>query len=228
MADAPARFVVSCEHAARGVPPEYARLFEGHEGVLDSHEGYDRGALDLARHLATALGAPLIWCETTRLLIDCNRSETNPKVFSRFSRGLSADERERLLAQAHRPHRDRVRKAVAQALERADGRPVLHLACHSFTPVWKGRESDVDVGLLHDPRRGAEARFCKAWRQGLATAAPKLRARLNRPYRGWTDGLCTTLRAEFPPTYLGIELEVNQDLEPGVLWGPLMAGLAFC
>ena len=221
----PVCFVVSCEHAARGVPPEHAHLFADEPGVLDSHRGYDRGALDLARHLATALGAPLLWCGTTRLVVDCNRSEDNPQVFSRRTRSLDAAAREGLLATVHRPHRERVRRAVADALARAGGRPVLHLACHSFTPIWKGRERDVDVGLLYDPKREAETAFCRAWQRGLATAAPGLRVRRNRPYRGWTDGLCTTLRNEFPATYLGVELEISQALEPGTLWGPLMAGL---
>lgn len=225
---APAAFVVSCEHAARGVPAQVAHLFKEAGEVLDSHKGYDRGALDLARHLATALGGPLIWCGTTRLVVDCNRSEANPKAFSPYTRGLSHEAKEHLLDTVHRPHWTAMRRAVADALARAGGGPVLHLACHSFTPLWRGRERDVDVGLLYDPKREAEKAFCRAWQRGLATAAPNLRVRRNLPYRGWTDGLCTALRKEFPTAYLGIELEISQALEPGTLWGPLMAELAAC
>jgi hypothetical protein len=46
-----------------------------------------------------------------------------------------------------------------------------------------------------------------------------MKVHLNRPYRGWTDGLTTSFRAEFPPTrYLGFELEVSQALVPVDPW----------
>ena len=82
--------------------------------------------------------------------------------------------------------------------------------------MWKGKRRDVDIGLLHDPRRPAEAAACRRWRAELARLEPALRIRLNRPYRGWTDGLCTTLRSRFPwGRYAGIELEVNQRFPLG-------------
>jgi hypothetical protein len=46
--------------------------------------------------------------------------------------------------------------------------------------------------------------------------APHLRVKKNYPYRGWTDGLTTTLRGKFPARrYVGIEIEVNQALALG-------------
>ena len=45
----------------------------------------------------------------------------------------------------------------------------------------------------------------------LQGALPDLRIDMNEPYSGVSDGLTTTLRAEFPRSrYLGIEFEVNQ------------------
>jgi predicted N-formylglutamate amidohydrolase len=74
-----------------------------------------------------------------------------------------------------------------------------------------GRTRAVDVGLLFDPRRAAEAALARAWRDALATGGPPLRVRFNRPYRGTADGLTTTLRRQFADgAYLGLELEVNQ------------------
>lgn len=48
-----------------------------------------------------------------------------------------------------------------------------------------------------------------------ATRMAALRVHLNRPYRGWSDGLTTMLRTELDATrYVGIEVEVSQALEP--------------
>ena len=74
----------------------------------------------------------------------------------------------------------------------------------------------TDVGLLFDPARTAEERFCRALRAALQRELPELKIDMNEPYSGVSDGLTTTLRAEFPKTrYLGIEFEVNQRLARG-------------
>jgi len=69
---------------------------------------------------------------------------------------------------------------------------------------------EVDVGLLYDPARAAERKFCDGWARDLKRAAPELRVRKNRPYRGAADGFTTYLRRKLGPRYLGIELEVSQ------------------
>jgi hypothetical protein len=64
---------------------------------------------------------------------------------------------------------------------------------------------------LYHPRRPFEAEVANAIARQTRAFAPTLRVRRNYPYRGWTDGLTTTLRSRFPATrYAGIELEVNQ------------------
>ncbi len=93
---------------------------------------------------------------------------------------------------------------------------MVHLAVHSFTPVLKGVERMVDVGILFDPERAFERRVAGRWRAALAERDPELRVRFNEPYDGRSDGLTTTLRSTFDagegPDYAGIELEVNQAL----------------
>jgi predicted N-formylglutamate amidohydrolase len=81
---------------------------------------------------------------------------------------------------------------------------------HSFTPVLAGEVRTCDIGLLYDPRREAEGKFAEAWRKGLAERLPGFRIRKNYPYRGAADGFTTYLRKQFPRSYLGIELELNQ------------------
>ena len=200
------RLLLTCEHAGNRVPSGYQRLFAGREPVLRSHRGWDPGALLVARGLARALRAPLLFTETTRLLVDPNRSAHNPAVFSEITRRLSRDERERLLARHHRPHRDRVRASI-----RAFPGATLHVAVHSFTPRWQGTLRRFTVGLLYDPGRPRERSLAMQWQRELRQHLGRHEVRRNAPYRGDADGLTTALRREFGGgRYLGLELELNQ------------------
>ena len=204
------RLVLSCEHASNAVPRAYAQLFRGWGSVLASHRGYDLGALPVARALARALRAPLFATPVTRLLVDVNRTRGHFALFSERSRALPELEREGLLARYHAPHWRRVRDAV----DSRDGEArVVHIGVHSFTPVWNGAPREIDVGLLYDPARPAEAAFCEAWARALRAAEPSLRVRRNAPYRGVSNCLPTALRRELPAArYLGLELEMSQAL----------------
>jgi predicted N-formylglutamate amidohydrolase len=201
--------VLSCEHGGNRVPPALQGLFRGRARWLASHRGWDPGALAAARALARASGAPLLATTISRLLVDANRSPSNPAVFSEVTRGLAPEQRARLLERYHRPHWARVREALRAAGAR--GLPVLHVAVHSFTPRWRGESRRFEIGLLYDPRRGGERALAGAWQRRLRALDPGLRVRRNAPYRGAADGLTTALRRELPASrYLGIELELAQ------------------
>lgn len=224
----PVRLVFSCEHGGADVPARYAHLFESASArqALASHRGWDEGAADLASALAQSFGAPLVVQRATRLLVECNRSSDHPRLWSEFSRDLSPVEKERVLFEYWSAHRDAVRRVVA---DQGPGL-VVHLGIHSFTPIWKGRARDTDIGLLYDPARHKEGRIARAWRNALQQHPGSVDCVIhrNRPYRGWTDGLVTTLRGEMPESrYAGIELEVSQALMPatGTLIDALTVGL---
>lgn len=204
-------FLVSCEHGGNRVPARYRPLFRGHEDLLDSHRGYDPGALALARGLAAALGAPLVVSTVSRLLVDLNRSPHHPRLFSAATRGAPAGVRAEILERHYLPYRDEVERRVEAEASR--GRRVVHVSAHSFTPRLNGVERTADVGLLYDPSRPGESALCAAWKAALRELAPHLRVRRNYPYAGKADGLTTHLRRRFPPrAYAGIELEVNQAI----------------
>lgn len=202
-------FLVSCEHASNAIPQAYAEAFAGARQLLDSHEGYDAGALQMGRELARALGAPLVAAQASRLLIDLNRSPDNAGLYSAVSRALDAETRRRIRDAYYLPYRRRVQATIERCLRA--GERVIHLSSHSFTPELHGVVREADVGLLFDPERAGEATLCHAWQQSLADIAPSLRVRSNYPYTGTSDGLTTALRCVFPgDRYLGIEIEVNQ------------------
>ncbi len=202
------KVIVTCEHGGNRIPKPYRELFKGHEALLATHRSYDLGALGYARKLAARLDAPLYSATTSRLLADLNRTPGHPRIFSEITRFLDSTAKRAILEKVHTPHWRKVHAAVQESL--TAGQSVLHIACHSFTPVLNGQVRAMDVGLLYDPARKAERRFCDLWKTALAARAPALRVRRNAPYKGASDGLATYLRTLFPKAYLGIELELNQ------------------
>lgn len=208
--------VLSCEHAGREIPAAYRGLFDSDaaRSALDSHRGWDPGAIEIASSLARTLDAPLAAHHVTRLLVEVNRSPGHGALWSEFSRALPEADRSAILDRYWSAHRDEVRRLVDRA---PAGALVVHVGVHTFTPVWNGRRRATDIGLLHDPARTPERRVAVRWKRELTRgfAADGLRVHLNRPYRGWTDGLTTTLRGELAEErYAGIELEVSQALVP--------------
>lgn len=208
------RLLVSCEHGGNQVPPSYDELFHGHEELLRTHRGYDIGILPFARRLALELKAPLHAAETTRLLVDLNRSVHSPALFSAVTRNLNPVERQAILRCHYHPYRRSVAAAVSKLL--AAGSGVIHVSVHSFTPTLEGRERQADIGLLYDPQREPERKFCRLWQQAIRRLAPELRVRLNYPYRGVSDSLVKALRNSHPVgNYAGLEIEINQKYPLG-------------
>jgi len=218
--------VITCEHGGREVPRDYAALFAGREALLASHRGWDAGALELARDLAAAFGAPLYVASTTRLLVDLNRSIGHRQLFSEITRPLSPAHRLEIVDRYYWPHRLAIEGEIARCV--ASGRRVIHIGSHSFTPVLDDVPRQADVAWLYDPRRHGEAAFAQAWMLALAKPGPDLRLRRNYPYQGRADGLTASLRKLYPDAaYVGIELEVNQRFveQSGAAWKRLRAML---
>lgn len=230
-------FMITCEHGGNGIPAPYRQLFQGRRALLDSHRGYDPGALVVAKELAKAFEAPLVTSTVSRLLVDLNRSIGHPQLFSAATRGAPANLRAQIVEQHYRPYRAHVERLVRQSVSR--GRRVIHISSHSFTPELNGKVRRADVGLLYHPARHGEAELCARWKASFAACAPELRVRRNYPYAGKGDGLTSHLRRRFPrATYVGIELEVNQKIVlaagrrwpalRGVLIASLRAACAAC
>jgi predicted N-formylglutamate amidohydrolase len=219
-------FLITCEHGGNRIPALYRGLFRGRQRLLDSHRGYDPGALVMARSLAEALRAPLVTSTVSRLLIDLNRSIGHPQLFSAATRGVPRELRARIVEQHYQPYRAQVEGLVKQSVSR--GRRVIHISSHSFTAELNGKVRHADVGLLYHPGRHGEAELCARWKASLAAFAPQLRVRRNYPYAGKADGLTSHLRVLFPRgAYVGIELEVNQRimLAAGRRWTALRGAL---
>lgn len=200
--------VITCEHGGNSIPIAYKELFQD-QGLLDSHRGFDPGALSMARALATAFAAPLVSATISRLLVDLNRSIGNPSLHDQAIHRLPAEKRQQILLQYYQPYRTHAEQAIRQAI--AEYGQVIHLSSHSFTPLLDGKERRADIGLLYDPIRVGELKLCEHWQADLKAYQPALIVRRNYPYAGKGDGLTAWLRRQLPSdVYVGIELEINQ------------------
>ncbi|MEK7393009.1 MAG: N-formylglutamate amidohydrolase, partial [Fibrobacterota bacterium] len=147
-------FVVTCEHGGNQIPADYESFFVDHAALLETHRGYDPGALLFAQELSTALHSPLVASTTSRLLVDLNRSIGNRHLFFEATASINPDVRTEIVAKYYQPYRTEVDNLVAKAV--ADGQRVIHVSSHSFTPVLDGEIRNADVGLLYDPARHPE------------------------------------------------------------------------
>ncbi len=214
--------VITCEHGGNQIPAPYLDYFRDQQELLDSHRGFDAGALIMARALAENLSAPLVFAEVSRLLVDLNRSVHHPRLHGATIRKAPIALRQEILRHYYQPYRNEAERLVRQTIY--EHGLIIHVSSHSFTPELDGKLRNADIGLLYDPARPGEVELSEHWKTALKVCAPELIVRRNYPYAGKGDGLTNWLRRHFSPNaYVGIELEVNQKhiVEGGRHWSVL-------
>lgn len=203
--------LLSCEHGGNQVPTPFRALFRDAGAALNSHRGWDPGAAKLTHVLADRLQAPAYVATVTRLLVDLNRSPTNPRRFSTWTTALAQPEKSAIMQAYYYPWRQTVEQALLDAMAQHDR--VLHLSIHSFTPVLGTQVRRCDLGLLYDPKHASEKAFANAVARDMGQRMPDLRVRRNYPYTGIQDGFVARLRRQWSAQqYIGLELETNQAL----------------
>ncbi len=202
------KWVITCEHGGNRIPAAYASFFSDAEAVLKTHRGYDLGALELYQLMARELADFAQFSQTSRLLVELNRSLHHKNLFSSYTKGLQETVRKEIIAGYYLPYRNLVEEKISNYI--SEGQSVTHISVHSFTPELDGEVRKADIGLLFDPARTGEKAFCELWKKELKAIMPQIVVRLNYPYKGKADGFTTYLRKRFTENYIGIELEVNQ------------------
>ncbi|MDU9002971.1 N-formylglutamate amidohydrolase [Sedimentitalea todarodis] len=201
--------MVVCEHASRVIPARYGDLGLRPE-LLDSHIAWDSGALPVAQGLSSALDAPLVASDLSRLLFDCNRPPEAPDAIPDHSeihdipgnQNLNAAERANRVTTIHDPFRD----GLQGVMNRFASPPVM-ITVHSFTPVYRGQTRDVEIGLICD----SDERLARAMMSNAADHTARI-VRLNDPY-GPQDGVTHTLRTHaLPIGAINVMLEIRNDL----------------
>lgn len=197
----------TCEHAESAIPDNCRNYFTDIKSI-ERHRTFDPGALHTAQILSETFKAGLISGKVSRLITDLNRTRENPGCISSYLKKASPEFRKKILLKYHTAH---WKKVIESVRKNSINEPVLHIAVHSFTPVWKGKKRPTDIGILYDPGRNSEKKIADRWKSSLSRLDPQLTVHLNRPYRGWTDSITRSLRLLFGESrYIGFELEMNQ------------------
>ena len=202
-------FVLICEHASRVLPKKLGTLGLP-ETELTRHIAWDIGAENVARMLSRLIDAPLMLQRYSRLAYDCNRPPESPDAVPEVSeltaipgnRKLSAEDRLARVREIYRPFHDGVSLALDKRA--AAGVKSIVVSIHSFTPVYKGKERSVELGILHDRDVTLSSRLIKGF--------PNIDARLNEPY-GPKDGVLHTLNLHgFARGLQHVMIEIRNDL----------------
>jgi predicted N-formylglutamate amidohydrolase len=176
----------------------------------DSHLNWDPGALETARFLARQLDSSFFANEFSRGLIDCNRSDDNPRRFPPWLRRGPVEQAREVEAKVLKPYKNKVREHVTARLRR--GLPTVLVSVHSFIPYFNGRERKTDLGLLYRPDQARERFFAEALLSHLKVFGG-FRVHRNLPYRGFTDCFVNELTRELNSSlFTGIMFELNCGL----------------
>ncbi len=209
-------FLLIGDHAGNAVPTRLNALGLS-DADLSRHIGWDIGIGELGAMLAARLDAVFVRQTYSRLVIDCNRNETQPDLIAEVSdatiipgnAGLAEADRAARLAEIHAPYQ----AAIATELARRDaaGMATVLVALHSFTPAMRGplrdRQRPWHIGILHD---GGDTAFAHALLAVLRDE-PDLVVGDNEPYR--MDLIDYTIpRHAYPARRPYAEIEIRQDL----------------
>jgi len=199
-------FLVTCEHASSALPPD---LLDQLSSQMPEHRIHDPGASEIAEEIARHLKAPLFSATWSRLVSDLNRSPHHPGI---TALARNPWEKKSLLQSYWHPYRKEVELHIAKLLTDPKAR-IIHLSIHTFTPIYEGIPRATHIGLLYDPGQKEEKKLARHCLKQLRHHLPKLTIHANQPYRGISDGHCTSLRKIHPPQcYLGFELEYASNL----------------
>ena len=205
-------FFIVCDHAGKLLPRALGSLGLT-EVELASHVAWDIGALDVARRLAIALDACVVWQRYSRLAIDCNRpldaadsiATRSERILIPGNQGVEPSAAEARAREIFHPYHDEIRGALNRREEQ--GRPTVLVAMHSFTPVFLDVARPWHVGVLYN----RDARLAKSL-LGLLRREGDLVVGDNEPY-------AVSDRSDFSLIQHGerrnipcVELELRQDL----------------
>jgi predicted N-formylglutamate amidohydrolase len=204
--------VLVADHARRELPDDYGGLGLP-ASEFERHIAYDIGVEAVTRELAAQTGAPAVFANFSRLLIDPNRGEDDPTLIRQLYDGtvvpgnypMAPEERERRLERFYRPYHAAVAALIASVAE-ASGRAPFIFSVHSFTPVMQGFIRPWHVGVLWD----SDERAPKPLIEALA-ADKSLVVGDNEPYDGALRG-DTMFRHAIVHGFAHALIEIRQDL----------------
>ena len=198
-----------CEHASHHIPPHFKQLGMSHD-LLKSHIAWDPGAFAVAKYLSQLLAAPLVASSVSRLVYDCNRPpeavDAIPEKSEIFdipgNKGLDTKQRNLRITQVYEPFKRCLANTIMQL---PDLRTLVTI--HSFTPIYKGIQRTLELGLLHS----SDSRLVDAM-LSHAQQHTTLNVARNQPY-GPEHGVMHTLQLHaLPHNLFNVMIEIRNDV----------------
>lgn len=210
--DGKAPLVLVCEHATNFVPEKFNGL--GLEPTrLNDHIAWDPGALNVAKSLASLLGAPLFAARISRLVYDCNRPPEAPDAIPRVSEiyeipgntGLLNEDKSWRVNNIYIPFHAGLSDLIEEKITQ-DQAPLI-VTIHSFVPVYKGKVRETEIGILHDEDSRLADYILEEGGRDLDFKMAR-----NEPYNA-SDGVTHTLQKQAIKKKLpNVMIEIRNDL----------------
>ncbi|MBV2143358.1 N-formylglutamate amidohydrolase [Falsochrobactrum sp. TDYN1] len=209
--DGKSPYLFVCEHASNFIPKNFGGLGLDTE-ALTAHIAWDPGAVEVARHLSTALDATLIEAGLSRLLIDCNRPldahdlipEISEATVIPGNHALDSIDRMARIDLSHRPFHACIESTIKARA--AHGQPSWIVTIHSFTPVYHGTSRPWQIGIIHD----RDDRIARPLIAGLKRD-PALNVGVNEPYSPADRVYYTLERHARPHNSPCVMIEIRND-----------------
>ncbi len=204
-------FLLIGDHAGKTVPRTLGSLGLS-DAELSRHIGWDIGIGTLGAALSERLDAVFVRQTYSRLVIDCNRSASQPDAIAPVSdgtvipgnQGLSATDVAARFAEIHEPYQSAIHTELVR--RDASGETTILIALHSFTPSMRGADRPWHIGILHD---GGDTQFAHALLE-ILRQEDDLVVGDNQPYR--MDLIDYTIPRHAYPDRPYAEIEIRQDL----------------
>ena len=157
--DKDSNFIIICDHASNKIPSKFNNLGLSQD-ILNTHIAYDIGSKEVAIKLSNILDCPLVMTDYSRLLIDPNRGIDDPTLIMKISDNIKikgnlrvknfhdSDEKKDRIKNFYDLYHNKISELI-NSLEENNKSPSI-ISIHSFTPVWKNRKRNIDIGILWD------------------------------------------------------------------------------
>ena len=211
--DGQAKVLLACDHASNTIPASLGGL-----GLaayrLRQHIAYDIGSRDLTCRLSEMLDAPAVMATYSRLVVDLNRSLTDPGLIPEVSdgipipgnQGLTDRERNGRIHHLFTPYRKAI-DGFLHEFHRHKIAPAL-IAIHSFTPRMDGFSRPWQIGILWDK----DPRIAVPLMDKLRARREALEVGDNEPYSGKHPADYTIDHHAESRGIPHVSIEVRQDL----------------
>ena len=205
-------FVVACEHASNRLPRALGTL--GLKASdLTRHIAFDPGAAELAKGIASRIGASLVVQRFSRLAVDCNRDPALADAITTLSEeteipgnlDLAPEAKASRIAGLWAPFHAALDRVIER--RRAARRATALITVHSFTPVYRGVSRPWHVGIISTSERSFADAMLAALRRDRGLVVGD-----NEPYSA-KDNVDYTIRRHGRDRGLPhVMIEVRNDL----------------